>query len=325
MPIFVHCVPHDRTPRVTTILHTSGEYRGRPNAVLHAQGLFGTEARALVDAILPLVDGRVLVSLRAGSAKAPSSWTVVLDVDLRPVAEVPGFGRPFTRVGARVGGAIDARTGRLGILDLDTLAVTATDRFVPGVEIDGELIGLDEGGALRRGEDVLAQDLEILAVLPDGFVGRRDDRLHRRGATEWSWDAPAPPRRVAMGGGRVAVMGDAFAASLDASTGRDIFVHPDLSSYDDAGFYGAVGKLVDVAVLPNGLVALATQGAYPTLVMLDDTGDLRVSAMANKRKRAGAVASFGLAVLLGGNDSCIREQRLLADELVVADEVRSAS
>lgn len=324
MAVFAHCIPHDRTPGVTTILYTSGEYRGRPNALLHAQGLFGTAARACVDAILPLPDGRVLVSVRAGSSKAPKSWTVVLDVNLHMVAEISGFGRPFTRVGARIGGAIDARSGRLGILDLNTLAVTATGRFAPGVEIDGELIGLDEEGVLRRGEDVLAGDLEILAVLPDGFVGRRDDRLHRGGAREWSWDAPAPPRRVALGGGRIGVMGDAFVAALDASTGREIFVRPNLAS-QDAGFYGAVGALEDVAVLPNGLVVVATHHTYPTLVVLDDTGDYRVSAVGPKRKRAGAVASFGLAVLVGGSEKGVREQSLLTDELVVAAEREEAS
>lgn len=272
-----------------------------------------------MDAILPLPDGRVLVSVRADGAKAPRSWTVVLDLNLRRVAEVPGFGRPFTPVGARIGGAIDARSGRLGILDLNTLAVTATERFAPGVEIDGELVGLDEEGVLRRGEHVLARDLEILAVLPDGFIGRRDHELHRGGPTEWSWDAPAPPRRVALGGGRIGVMGDAFVASLDASTGREIFVRPNLAA-QDAGFYGTVGRLEDVAVLPNGLVALATHHTYPTLVVLDDTGDYRVSAVGPKRKRVGAVASFGLAVLSGGNENGLRMQRLLADELVVAAE-----
>ncbi|MCA9605090.1 MAG: hypothetical protein KC619_05825, partial [Myxococcales bacterium] len=194
----------------------------------------------------------MLVSIRSGTAKAPKARTVVLDVALRPIAELEGFGRPFTHRGSRVGGSIDPRNDRLGILDLDTLTVTATDRFAPGIEADGALIGLDADGALMRDGEVLARDLDILAIVPDGFFGRRGRALQRGGEVAWSWEAPAEPRRVAVNGHRVAVAWDEGVAALDARTGREIFVRPDLASAE-AGFYETVGTVLDVAVLPNGL------------------------------------------------------------------------
>ncbi|MCA9608797.1 MAG: hypothetical protein KC619_24505, partial [Myxococcales bacterium] len=114
----------------------------------------------------------------------------------------------------------------------------------------------------------------------------------------------------------VAVAWDEGVAALDARTGREIFVRPDLASAE-AGFYETVGTVLDVAVLPNGLVALATFSDYPGLVVLDDAGDFRISAAGSKGKRTWAIAPYGLAVLAGGAEKGLREHLLLPDELVV--------